>query len=82
MVLEKVGKMLSQTGIDIPTLNIDTAHYIRPKKDKKRGVIAKFTVKFLDITRCCLESEKKLRIGDKLHVNVSKKLSLDAQMYV
>ena len=63
MVLEKVRKMVSEMRVDIPNLNIDTAHHIRPKKDKKTRSYCEIILKFLDITRCCLESEKKLKIS-------------------
>ena len=36
-VLEKVKKLMNETGVDIPESNIHRAHRIGPKKDKKTG---------------------------------------------
>ena len=42
-VLEKVKKLVNEARVYIPHSNIDRAHRIGPKKDKKQAIIVKFT---------------------------------------
>ena len=82
-VLEKVKKLVNEAGVDIPNSNIDRAHRIGSKKDKKQAIIVKFTT----FRHCTLlfRARRKLKDGAKLHVDLSKKrfkFLLDAQKYV
>ena len=82
-VLEKVKKLINDVGVDIPESNIDRAHRIGPKKDKKQAVIAKFTTFRNHIL--LFRARRKLKNGVKLRVDLSKKrfkLLLDAQKHV
>ena len=75
--------MVNEAGVDIPNSNIDRAHRIGSKKDKKQAIIVKFTT----FRHCTLlfRARRKLKDGAKLHVDLSKKrfkFLLDAQKYV
>ena len=75
--------MVNEAGPDIPDFNIDRAHCVGPKKDKKQVVIVKFTT-FRHRT-LLITSGRHLKNGVKLHVELSEKrfkLLLDAQKYV
>ena len=64
-------------------MNIDRAHRLGPKKDKKQAIVIKFTT-FRHRT-LFFGVRRKLKNSVKLHVNLSKKrfkLLLDAQKYV
>ena len=64
-------------------MNIDRAHRLGPKKDKKQAIAIKFTT-FRHRT-LFFGARRKLENGVKLHVDLSKKrfkLLLDAQKYV
>ena len=82
-VLEKIKRLVNEAGVNIPDSNIDRAHCIGPKKDKKQAI----TVKFTTFRHCTLlyRARRKLKNGVKLHIDLSKKrfkLLLDAQKYV
>ena len=82
-VLEKIKRLLNEAGVDIPDSNIDRAHCIGPKKEKKQAIIVKFTT-FRHRT-LLYSARRKLKNGVKLHIDLSKKrfkLLLDAQKYV
>ena len=82
-VLEKIKRLVNEAGVDIPDSNIDRAHRIGPKKEKKQAIIVKFTT-FRHRT-LLYRARRKLKNGVKLHIDLSKKrfkLLLDAQKYV
>ena len=69
-VLEKVKRLVNEAGVDIPDSNIDKAHRIRTKKDKKQAIIVKFTT-FRHRT-LLYRARRKLKTGVKLHIDLSK----------
>ena len=82
-VLEKIKRLVNEAGVDIPDSNIDRAHRIGPKKDKKQAIIVKLTT--FRHRSLLYRARRKLKNGVKLHIDLSKKrfkLLLDAQKYV
>ena len=69
-VLEKVKRLVNEAGVDIPDSNINKAHRIRTKKDKKQTIIVKFTT-FRHRT-LLYRARRKLKNGVKLHIDLSK----------
>ena len=70
-VLEKVEKLVNEAGVGIPDPNIDRAHRIQPKNDKKREIIVKLTI----FRHCPLlfGARRKLKNGVKFNVDLYKK---------